>query len=243
MGIVAVLAELDLGDSTAQVALDREGDVRLLRSRTDEYGQLLVDSRPHQLGIDGDRELVAGRLPASTVSAEVVPATGRRVPCVVGSGAWLVLLRGNSRCDFSPVPVLFRDRDGAPVVVRLPADWPREPVTDTEVPCPACRRCEWDVVTAAWEGIGEVRTTRWGHGSSGPGARARLPGVRPRGAAGKRDAPRRSAAGALHRAGRGAGLAPPRVQGRRATGPSARPPRRQIFGVWRRGPLGPDDRQ
>jgi hypothetical protein len=170
MEIVAVIAELDLGEATARVVLDREGDAWLLLSRTDEHGQLLIDHRPHQVGLDGDRELVAGRLPVGAVSAEVVSPDGRRVPCVVGPGAWLGLLRGGSRHDdFRSVAVLFRDRDGAPLVVSLPADWPREPVTDTEVPCPACGRCEWDVVTAAWEGIGELRTTRWGYGSSGPG--------------------------------------------------------------------------
>jgi hypothetical protein len=66
-------------------------------------------------------------------------------------------------------PVLFRDLDGAPVDPGLPAGWEREAIGAREVPCPACGSNAWDIVTAAWEGTGHLRNTRWGYSSSGPG--------------------------------------------------------------------------
>ena len=138
---------------------------RLIRGR---QARTVVRHGPTPITIDGSRVLAFGLLPTAAVNAEAVSPDGERVPCTVGRGVWLVDLPDNRR-GAELIPVLFRDRDGAPLNPGLPADWEREEVGDREVPCPACMSNEWDVVTAPWEGTGHMRNTRWCHGSSGPG--------------------------------------------------------------------------
>ena len=88
--------------------------------------------------------------------------------CTVGPGVWLVALPNNQR-GAELYPILFRALDGTPVNSGLPAEWEREAIGARDVPCPACGSAAWDLVTAAWEGAGHLRNTRWGHGSSGRG--------------------------------------------------------------------------
>lgn len=93
MEVVAVLAEIDAGgDTSAAVVLDREADVWLVNSLTSAHGGPFRNDRPHRWGLDHARTLFAGRLPAGVVSAEAVTKDGRRVPCVVGVGVWLVVV-------------------------------------------------------------------------------------------------------------------------------------------------------
>jgi hypothetical protein len=127
-----------------------------------------LSERPTMIGLDHSRALLYGLAPDETVSVEAVAPDGERMQCTVGPGVWLVVLPDNE-LGAELYPVLFRDRVGAPVNPGLPADWEREPLGEREVPCPACAANAWDLVTAAWEGSGALRNTRWGHNPEGPG--------------------------------------------------------------------------
>jgi hypothetical protein len=131
-------------------------------------GTPVLDERPSMIIIDDSRALVFGRLPDGAVTVEAVSPDGDRVACTVGPGVWLVVLPNNQR-GAELYPVLFRDLDGAPVNPGLPADWEREGIRARDVPCPACGSNVWDLVTAAWQGTGHLRNTRWGHGPFGAG--------------------------------------------------------------------------
>ena len=131
-------------------------------------GQPVLSERPAWIIIDDSRALVFGVLPDGAVSAEAVSPDGERVSCTIAPGVWLVVLPNNQR-GAELYPVLFQDLDGAPLNPGLPADWEREAIGARKVPCPACGSNVWDVVTAAWEGTGHLRNTRFGHGSSDPG--------------------------------------------------------------------------
>ena len=108
-------------------------------------------------------------LPDNAVSAEAVSPDGERVACTMGEGVWLVVLPDNHR-GAELYPVVFRDGDGAPVNPGLPADWEREAIGARDSLCPACDANAWDLVTAGWEDIGHLRSTRWGHSGSEPGS-------------------------------------------------------------------------
>ena len=84
----------------------------------------------------------------------------------LGSGS--VVLPDNQR-GAELHPVLFQDRDGAPLNPGLPADFEREAIGAREVSCPACGSDEWDLVTAAWRGTEHLRNSRWGYDAYGPG--------------------------------------------------------------------------
>jgi hypothetical protein len=118
--------------------------------------------------LDDSRALVFGLLPDGAVSAEAVSPDGERVPCIVAPGVWLVVLPDNQR-GAELYPVLFHDRDGAPVNPGLPGDFEREAIGAREVSCPACGSDGWDLVTAAWRGSGHLRNSRWGYNVYGPG--------------------------------------------------------------------------
>jgi hypothetical protein len=179
-----VLAELDLGHVTVRAVRARVADElreKLVAAGTvvgDEiievrwgdapFGQPVLSERPTMIIIDDSLALVFGLLPDSAVSAEAVSPNGDRVSCTVAPGVWLVVLPNNQR-GAELYPVLFRDLDGVPVNPGLPADWEREAIGERKTPCPACGSNAWDIVTAAWHGIGHLRNTRWGHNAVGPG--------------------------------------------------------------------------
>ena len=185
IGPDVVLAELDLGHVTVRAVRTRvSDDLREVLARGgkavgDEIveirwggapsGQPVLSERPAMVIIDDSRALVFGVLPDGAVSAEAVSPDGERVSCTIAPGVWLVVLPNNQR-GAELYPVLFQDLDGAPLNPGLPADWEREAIGARKVPCPACGSNVWDVVTAAWEGTGHLRNTRFGHGSSDPGA-------------------------------------------------------------------------
>lgn len=180
----AVLAELDVGPVVVRAVLTRvtdelrrnlaaggravAGEIVELRWGDAPGGQPVLGERPSMIIIDDSQCLVFGGLPDGAVSVEAVSPDGGRVTCTVGPGVWLVVLPNNHQ-GAERYPVLFRDRDGAPVNPGLPAGWERESIGAREAPCPACGSNMWDLVTAAWEGTGHLRNTRWGHGSSGAG--------------------------------------------------------------------------
>lgn len=182
-----VLAELDLGDMIARAVRTPLGDV--LREKLaaggvtggaavgdeiieirfgDRLAGFAVSERPTMIGLDNSRALVYGLVPDRAVSVEAVAPDGERVQCTVGPGVWLAVLPDNG-LGAEMYPVLFRDRDGAPVNAGLPADWEREALGARDVPCPACGANAWDLITAAWAGVGALRNTRWGHNPAGPG--------------------------------------------------------------------------
>ena len=131
-------------------------------------GQPVLSERPAWIIIDDSRALVFGLLPDGAVSAGAVSPDGEGVSCTIGPGVWLIVLPNNQR-GAARYPVLFEDQVGAPFNPGLPADWGREAVGARKVPCPACRSNARDVVTAAWEGTGHLRNSRWGYDVYGPG--------------------------------------------------------------------------
>jgi hypothetical protein len=114
-----------------------------------------------------EQAVLAGRLPPRATAVEVVAPNGDRVHGIVGSGAWIAVVADN-HLGIEAYPVLFRADDGAPVKRHIPADWDRR-AADRDEQCPACGASEWDLVTAAWEGQGSRRSTRWGHHGDNPG--------------------------------------------------------------------------
>jgi hypothetical protein len=179
-----VLAELDLGHVTVRAVRTRvSDDLREMLARGgkavgDEIieirwgdapsGQPVLSERPAWIIIDEARALVFGLLPDSALSAEAVSPDGERVSCTIAPGVWLVVLPNNQR-GAELYPVLFQDQLGAPVNPGLPADWEREAIGARDIPCPACGSNAWDMVTAAWEGTGHLRNSRWGYDVYGPG--------------------------------------------------------------------------
>jgi hypothetical protein len=184
VGPDVVLTEIDLGHVTVRAVRTRVSDelremlaaggtavgdeIIEVRWGDEPSGQPVLSERPTMIIIDDSLALVFGLLPGSAVSAEAVSPDGERVSCTIGPGVWLVVLPNNQR-GAELYPVLFQDQAGAPVNPGLPADWEREAIGAREVPCPACGSNGWDMVTAAWEGTGHLRNTRWGYDSSGPG--------------------------------------------------------------------------
>lgn len=184
IGPDVVLAELDLGHVTVRAVRTRVSDelremlaagctpvgdeIIEVRWGGAPSGQPVLSERPSMIIIDDSLALVFGLLPDSAVSAEAVSPDGERVCCTIAPGVWLVVLPNNQR-GAELYPVLFQDQVGAPVNPGLPAGWEREALGAREVRCPACGSNAWDIVTAAWEGAGHSRNTRWGYGSSGPG--------------------------------------------------------------------------
>lgn len=120
-------------------------------------------------GVYGPEEqaVLAGRLPPGATAVEVVAPDGGRVHATVGSGAWIAVVADNHR-GIEAYPVLFSDDDGTPVKRHIPADWDRRPASRDDQ-CPACGASDWDLVTAAWEGEGSRRSTRWGRHGDDPG--------------------------------------------------------------------------
>jgi hypothetical protein len=162
MEIVDVLVAVEHPTAVGGVVRVADGDVWLTWSVEQVGGPRLDDYRPDHVGLEDERTLLGGRLPAGAVAATVLDDNGDRVPAQVGDGAWAVVLEQPTAGERSPV--CFRDRDGAPVAPALPAGWPRTPVTDTEECCPACGALAWDVVVPA----DASRGSRGAHGGSEP---------------------------------------------------------------------------
>ncbi|HEY2319799.1 MAG TPA: hypothetical protein VGH67_15945 [Solirubrobacteraceae bacterium] len=108
--------------------------------------------RPVKTWLPDDRSLVGGILPPGSVSAEVVDDRGERVAAGVGGGAYAAVLEQPN--DGQDPVVCCRDATGAPVRRPLPADYPRTPVEDADVSCPACGAIDYEerVPTEGWRG-------------------------------------------------------------------------------------------
>jgi hypothetical protein len=195
IGPDVVLAELDLGHVTVRAVRTRVSDelremlaaggtavddeIIEIRWGDAPSGQPVLSERPTMIIIDDSLALVFGLLPDTAVSADAVAPDGERVSCTIAPGVWLVVLPNNQR-GAELYPVLSQDRAGAPVNPGLPGDWEREPVGHRELRCPACGSNAWDIVTAAWEGTGHLRNSRWLRRLR-PGEGVRLPRLWTRG--------------------------------------------------------------
>lgn len=172
-----MLAEVSLGRMIAQAVRTRTSDEVRAALKTngvivedeiievrvgDDAGQPVISERPARIIIDEQHVLLFGLLPVNAVGVEVVAPDGGRVSCEIGDGVWLAVVPHNRRGAES-YPVLFRDDRGAPVNPGLPSDWEREEIGRRDTECPACGENTWDLVTAAWQGIGPLRNTRWGN--------------------------------------------------------------------------------
>ncbi len=99
-----------------------------------------------------DETLQGGLLPAGAVAAHVIDDAGVRRTAASANGAWVVLL--DRECAGRVSPVCFTDAAGGLVAPQLPAGWPRTPVADADVPCPACGETGWDESVADDESRG-----------------------------------------------------------------------------------------
>lgn len=111
---------------------------------------------PVKFAIDEERCVVGGLLPPGAVSAEAVDDRGARVPTATANGAYIAVLEQPD--DGSEPIVCCRDAAGHQVRRPAAAEYPSVPVSDTQVPCPACGALEFEEIRPfeAWRG-GEVR--------------------------------------------------------------------------------------
>lgn len=157
MAVRSVLVAVDHSAGRAGVVSDAS-DALWLSSSVDEVSGERVDGfQPAAIPVGPGLCAFGGRLPPGAVAAEAVAANGKRVTCAVDNGAWVVAVLGMLTSMVSP-PVVFRDKHGAFVLPPLPTAWPRTPVADTDVPCPACDAVAWDEVIP----LDGLRATRSG---------------------------------------------------------------------------------
>ena len=92
--------------------------------------------------------LVGGLLPPGAVSVEAVEATGVRKAVAVGGGAYAVVFEDGEHGE----PALgYRDAAGAFVHRPMPAEYPHQPITDAEEPCPVCGAVQYEQYFATEE--------------------------------------------------------------------------------------------
>lgn len=139
------------GDGATAVTDDVAGDRGAHLRAEDPY-------HPVKSWVDEDRSVVGGLLPPGAVSAEVVDDLGQRVDATVGGGAYAALIAQPN--DGEEPIVCCRDEEGQPVRRPLPAEYPSNPVSDTDEPCPACGSVDYEEYAP---------TEQWRGGSPGPG--------------------------------------------------------------------------
>jgi hypothetical protein len=97
---------------------------------------------------DEDSESVrafAGRLPPGAAGAEFRDVRDAVHPATIGKGVWLVVVPRSVPVE--PAAVLFRDADGVLLASPQPPGAYADPIPDADVPCPACRGRQWNLVT------------------------------------------------------------------------------------------------
>jgi hypothetical protein len=159
--VPTILIELPDGEG---VVRGDDGELVITRDVSDGRGLRLVggDYRAVKDWLDEGRTLVGGLLAPGAVGAEVIDDAGIKILAAVGAGAYVAILH-QSNGGHQPV-VCCRDRAGRAVARPLAPDWPRTPVTDADVPCPACGAVAYDEVLPN-DGS---RGGRGGHGHDGP---------------------------------------------------------------------------
>jgi len=139
--VATVLIELPGGEG---IVRRDDGEIVLTHDVTLDWGQPLQPHdryQPIRIGLSDDRMLFGGLLPPGAVSVEAVEATGVRKPAAVGGGTYAVIFEDREHGE----PALgYRDEAGAFVHRPMPAEYPHQPVTDAEDPCPVCGAIEYE---------------------------------------------------------------------------------------------------
>ena len=139
--MATVLIELPGGEG---IVRRDDGEIVLTHDVTLDWGQPLQPHdryQPIRIGLSDDRMLFGGLLPPGAVSVEAVEATGVRKPAAVGGGTYALIFEDREHGE----PALgYRDEAGAFVHRPMPAEYPHQPVTDAEDPCPVCGAIEYE---------------------------------------------------------------------------------------------------
>jgi hypothetical protein len=149
--MAVVLTRLPGGEGTIRQS---DGKVALTHDVTLDRGQTLQpwdNYQPVRIGLSDDRMLFGGLLPPGAVSVEAVEATGVRKLAAVGGDTYAVIFEDGQH----GAPALgYRDAAGQFVKRPMPAEYPCQPVSDAEEPCPICGAIEYDVYfpTEGWRG-------------------------------------------------------------------------------------------
>lgn len=152
-GVFTVLVELPGGEG---IVRRDDGEIVLTHDVTLDWGKPLQPHdryQPIRLGLGDDRMLFGGLLPPGAVSVEAVEANGVRKAAAVGSSTYAVIFEDREHSE----PALgYRDAAGAFVHRPMPAEYPHQPVTDPEEPCPVCRAVQYEKYfpTEDWRGGG-----------------------------------------------------------------------------------------
>jgi hypothetical protein len=121
-----------------------DGEIVLTHDVSSDRGQPLQPYdryQPIRIGLSDERMLFGGLLPPGAVSVEAVEATGARKAAAVGHGTFAVIFEDGEHSE----PTLgYRDAAGAFVHRPMPAEYPHQPVTDAQEPCPVCGAIEYD---------------------------------------------------------------------------------------------------
>ena len=146
-----VLIELPGGEG---IVRRDDGEIVLTHDVTLDWGQPLQPwdrYQPIRIGLSDQRMLFGGLLPPGAVSVEAVEATGVRKAAAVGGGTYAVIFEDGEHSE----PALgYRDAAGAFVHLPMPAEYPHQPVTDADEPCPVCGAVQYGEYfpTEDWRG-------------------------------------------------------------------------------------------
>lgn len=139
--MATVLIELPGGEG---IICGEDGEIALTHDVTLEGGQPVQPwdrYQPISVWLSDDRMLFGGLLPPGAVTAEAVQATGERTPAGIGGGTYAVILE-DAKHDAPAVG--YRDAAGAFVHRPMPAQYPHQPITDAEEPCPVCGAVQYE---------------------------------------------------------------------------------------------------
>jgi hypothetical protein len=149
--VANVLIELPGGEG---IVRRDDGEIVLTHDVTLDWGQPLQPwdrYEPIRIGLSDERMLFGGLLPPGAVSVEAVEATGVRKAAAVGGGAYAVIFEDREHGE----PALgYRDAAGAFVRRPMPAEYPHQPVSDAQEPCPVCGAIQYEEYfpTEDWRG-------------------------------------------------------------------------------------------
>ena len=156
--VATVLIELPGGEG---IVRRDDGEIVLAHDVTLDWGQPLQPwdrYEPIRIGLSDERMLFGGLLPPGAVSVEAVEATGVRKAAAVGGGAYAVIFEDGEHGE----PALgYRDAAGVFVHRPMPAEYPHQPVSDAEEPCPVCGGVQYDEYfpTEGWRAGGGTKGT------------------------------------------------------------------------------------
>ncbi len=131
-----------------------DGEIVLTHDVTLDWGLPLQPHdkyQPIRIGLSDKRMLFGGLLPPGAVSVEAVETTGVRKTGAVGGGTYAVIFEDGEHGE----PALgYRDAAGVFVHRPMPAEYPHQPVTDAEEPCPVCAAVQYEEYfpTEDWRG-------------------------------------------------------------------------------------------